>query len=207
MAFRIYVVPIVTTVRNGRTFRTAKYFQDGTIPPPVAGQSVTVLSYGAEPWCLVGADLPAADDATIVSKPDVNALPINLSPNLTAGEATGVKNFLENANIAANWISTADTWRGVFRSVAGMFMFWQAYEVLYVNANGGPAPSVFAGGVTLNTTFGSLPVAVQNAMLAAATNQHIPTTGLTAGTPLRAIEKNMADFYAGQVYQFGNVAV
>lgn len=200
MAFRIYVVPMTTTVRNGRTFRTAKYFQDGTIPAP----TLTVLSYGAEPWCFVGADLPAADDATVVSQPDVNALPFDLNPHLTQNEVNGVKNFLEAANIAANWVSTADTWLGVFRSVAGMFMFWQAYEVLYVQANGGQAPSVFAGGVTLNTTFGSLPVLVQNAMIAAAQNQKIPTTGLTASVQLRAIEKNMADFYAGQKYQFGD---
>lgn len=206
MAFRLYVVPIISTAIAKGTLRTPKYFyQDAfaAIGPVTYG----VLSYGQEPWCFVGADLSVADDATIVGKSDVHALPVDLSPHLTAGEVTGIKAFLEAANIAAGWVSTADTWAGVFRSVAGMFTFWQRYGGIYANANGVVAPSVFAGGMTLDTTFGSLPAAVQAAMLATATDQGIPTTGLVAGTPLRAIEKAMADFYATKVYDFNGTLV
>lgn len=206
MAFRIYVVPVTTTVTARGTFRTAKYFMDGTIPAP--NPPAGLLSYGQEPWFLVGADLSVADDATIVSKADVQALSFDLSPNLTSGQVTGVKNFLEAANIAANWVSVADTWAGVFRSVAGMFTFWQRYSGVYGEANpGAPVPSVFAGGVTLNTTFGSLPAAVQSAMIATATDQGISTAGLVSGTQLRTIEKAMADFYAAKVYNFNGVLV
>lgn len=205
MAFRIYVVPMTTTVRANGTYRTPKYFSDGTIPPP--NPPAGVLSYGSEPWCLVGADLSSADDATIVSKSDVQALPFDLTPTLTAPQVTGIRNFLEAANIASKWVSTADTWMGVFRSVAGMFTFWQRYSGIYAATNAGPVPSVFAGGVTLDTTFGSLPAAVQAAILATAVDQGISTTGLVAGTPLRAIEKAMADFYATKVYNFNGTLV
>lgn len=204
MPFRIYIVPVLVTVIPGKgSFRSVKYMNDGTITPP--DPSASILSYGNEPWAFVGANLSAVDDAMLVSKPDVEALPFDLSPTLTAGQVSGVKAFLEAANIAAGWVSTADTWLGVFHSVAGMFTFWMRYNTIYGQNNGGAsAPSVFAGGVTLNTTFGALPAAVQAAIIATAQDQGISTAGLTAGTQLRAIEKSMADQYADNVYTFND---
>jgi hypothetical protein len=46
------------------------------------------------------------------------------------------------------------------------------------DANGTAAPSIFTGGVSLATTFGALPVAVQNALIATAQSFGISTAGI-----------------------------
>jgi hypothetical protein len=202
MAFRLYVVPIVGSGAKGDA-RRPKYFTDGTIPPSQWGW----VYYGFEPWSVVGVDLPSADDVTIASKPDVQALPFDLSPLLTAGQVTSIKAFLENANIPAGWVDTTDTWAVVVRGVLGMFSFLERYAGIYAEQNGTAAPSIFLGGVTLATTFGSLPQAVQAAMLATATDQGISTAGLSAGTTLRVILRFVADAYSARVYDFNGHAV
>lgn len=210
MPFRLYVAPIITTVIPGKgSVRLPKYVYSGLsqVLFPVGTGRLGFLAFGQEPSGLIGADFAAADDAFLAGQADVQALPVDLTPTLTGGQVAAVRTFLENLNIAAGWVSTADTWKGVVRSVCGMFSFWQRYSGVYLDTEGTVAPSVFASGVTLETTFGSLPAAVQAAMLATATDQGIPTTGLTAGTKLRAIEKNMADFYATRIYDFNGVTI
>jgi hypothetical protein len=202
MAFRLYVVPIVGTGAHGDA-RRPKYFTDGTI----AMATWSAVGYGLEPWTIVGADLPAGDDAIIAGKPDVQALPFDLSPLLTTGQVSSVKTFLENANIPAGWVDTTDTWAVVVRGVLGMFSFLERYSGIYAEQNGTAAPSIFLGGVTLATTFGSLPQAVQTAMLATATDQGISTAGLAAGTTLRVILRFVADTYSARVYDFNGHAV
>lgn len=202
MAFRLYVVPIVGSGAHGDP-RRPKYFTDGTIAPV----TWSAVGYGLEPWTVVGADLPSADDATIAGEPDVEALPFDLSPLLTAGQVSGIKTFLENANIPAGWVDTTQTWSNVVRGVLGMFSFLQRYAGIYAAENNAPAPSIFLGGVTLATTFGSLPPAVQTAMLDTATDQGIATSGLAAGTTLRIILRFVADHYSTRVYDFNGHAV
>lgn len=197
MAFRLYVVPIVGTGAHGDG-RRPKYFTDGTIAAGPWGW----VYYGLEPWSVVGADLSATDDAIIAGKPDVQALPFDLSPLLTSSQVTGIRAFLENANIPAGWVDTTDTWAVVVRGVLGMFSFLGRYAGIYAEQNGTAAPSIFLGGVTLSTTFGSLPAAVQSAMLATATDQGIATAGLAAGTTLRVILRFVADAYSARVYDF-----
>jgi hypothetical protein len=85
-----------------------------------------------------------------------------------------------------------------------MFSFIQRYGVLYVTP---PAPSIFTGGVSLSTTFGSLPQAVQNAIISAAQSFNISTSGLTASTTLRIILKALADNFSGQQYNFNGTLI
>lgn len=200
MPFRIYVVPIVGTGAHGDP-RRAKYFTDGTIPQYVYGN----LTYGTEPRMIIGADLSIADDATIVSKSDVTALPFDLSPTLSAGQVTNTRNALEASNIPGGWVTTADTWLSVFRGVAGMCAFLSRYEGVYAEQNNAAAPSLFAGGATLASTFSSLPALVQVALTATAQDQGISTVGLSGATTLRAILRSMADHYSSMVYNFNGV--
>lgn len=195
--FRLYVVPIVGTGSHSDP-RRPKYFTDGTIP----AATWSANGYGLEPWTIVGADLPSADDITIAGEPDVAALPFELNTQLTTGTVTSIKTFLENANIPAGWVDTTDTWSVVVRGVLGMFAFLQRYSGIYADQNGTAAPSIFLGGVTLATTFGSLPAAVQAAMLSTAGDQNISTSGLAAGTTLRVILKFVADSYSARSFDF-----
>jgi hypothetical protein len=129
---------------------------------------------------VVGADLSTSDDNLVVGKPDAFALPFDLAPNLTAQQVTNVQAKLEAINVPAGWVTTSLSWITVVRTVLGMFSFIQRYGVEYANANVVVAPSIFTGGVSLATTFGSLPQAVQNAIIAAAQSFNISTAGLTA---------------------------
>lgn len=201
MAFRLYIVPAIGD--GFVTMRGPKYFLDGRVTP----LQWSAVDYGNEPWEVVGADCSAADDAFLAGQPDVTTLPFDLSPQLTAANVTTVQNKLEAANIPAGWVNTTLTWREVVRTVLGMFSYLQRYAGVYGQTTGTSAPSLFGSGVTLATTFGALPAAVQSAMVAAAQSFNIPTTGLTASTTLRAILKNLADFFQDQPYYFGVVAV
>jgi hypothetical protein len=187
MAFRLYLVPVIGAGTSPDP-RRPKYFDTATV-------SWAGMDYGFEPWMLVGADLAPADDAALVAQPDAMALPFDLSPTLTAGQVTTVQTKLEAANLPAGWVTTALTWRAVVRIVCGMFQFLQRYGRVFADANGFAPPSIFGGTVTLNTTFGALPAAVQNALVDTAISFEIPTTGLTAGTTLRTILRAMADHF------------
>jgi len=213
MAFRIYTVPIVTTVHGGGTVRTAKYVYSGLtlVMIPIAGadglQRVGVLAYGNETQMLVGANFTTADDATLVSMPDVNAVPVDLDSLVTTGQRTAIQAFLESVNIPAGWIAVGDTWRSVARGVCGIFTFGNAYIGVWSRTVGGIAPSWFVAGVTLATTFGALPANVQATMLTTGQEQGLSTAGLTSGTTLRAILKNMADQYGTRQYDFNGTII
>lgn len=203
MGFRLYIVPVIGTgVRQDP--RRPKYFEDGTI---VSQPGWTYIDYGFEPIMFVGANLSVSDDNIITSKPDVQALPFDLSPNLTAGQVIVTKNFLESINIPAGWVNVGLTWIAVVRTILGLFSFVQKYGVVYAEANGVIAPSLFSAGITLNSTFGSLPQAVQNALVTTAQFFNISTAGLVAGTTMRVILKAMADAFQGSQYRFGDVLI
>jgi hypothetical protein len=203
MPFRLYIVPVIGT---GAKFdpRRAKYFADGTVSPTAIWSSI---DYGFEPWMIVGGDLSTSDDNLVVGKVDAFALPFDLSPTLTAGQVTNVQTKLESINVPAGWVNTSLTWLTVVRTTLGMFSFLQRYGVIYTEANGVVAPSLFTGGVTLSTTFGSLPQAVQNAIISAAQSFNISTAGLTASTTMRVILKALADNFQASQYSFNGTMI
>jgi len=194
MSFRLYIVPVIGSGSGTHDARRPKYFETLT--------NWSAMDYGFEPVMVVGADLSVSDDASVIAQPDVTALPFDLAPHLTNPQVTSVRNALEALHIPALWVTTADTWIGVVRSVLGMFSFLQRFGGIYAEQTGQVPPSIFNGGVTLNTTFGGLPLAVRTAMLSTADSFGLSTAGLTAGTTLRAILKNLADAFGAQPYNF-----
>lgn len=202
MAFRLYVVPIV--VVGAKLARWPKYFNDGTLVDPFTWAG---MDYGNEPTMIVGADLSVADDATLAAEPDVQAIPFVLDNLLTGPQVTATQAFLEARNLPVGWVTTALSWRTVVRTILGMFSFLARYAVVYSTANGQPAPSLFAGGVTLATTFGALPAAVQTAMTNTAISLDISTAGLTSGTTLRVILKALADNFRTAPFNFNGTVI
>lgn len=200
MAQRLYIVPVVLGGKGGAQ-RVPKYFGDGTVMAPGS----PIVDYGHEPWMFVYADLSPSDDTLLTSEPDVIALPFNLDQNLTAGQVTNTKNKLEVINIPAGWVTTSLTWRQVVRVVLGIFTFRGRYEVIYAQANGSVAPSMFSGGITLDSTFSSLPQAMQDAMVATAQSFNISTAGLTAGTTIRTILKSLGDSFVNWSFFDGSI--
>jgi len=188
MANRLYVVPVVGAGTDADR-RRPKYFRD------VIAGAYGAMDYGVEPWMVVGADLSASDHALLASQVDVQALPLDLTATLTGGQVTATKAFLEAANLPAGWVTTALTWAAVVRTVLGVFSFVQRFGAIYAAATGSPPPSLFSGGVTLDSTFGSLPLAVRTALADTADDQGISTAGITGGTTVRVLLKTMADAY------------
>jgi hypothetical protein len=207
VAFRLYIVPVVVeSVGPFPSARLPKYFT-GSTRLVTSGQAWTAMDYGAEPRMVVGADLTAGDDALVVAESDVFALPFDLSTRLTNPQANNAESRLEAANIPAGWVSNALTWTQVIRTVLGIFSFLQRYAVVYGQQTGTAAPTLFTGGASLNTTFGSLPLAVRDAFTATAQSFNLSTASLTAGTTLRTILEAMADQFQSRPYTFGGTVI
>jgi hypothetical protein len=209
MASRLYIVPVVGS-GNGSDSRRPKYFNsdaNGTGTVGIVSGPWSAMEYGFEPWMCVGANLSAADHSTIAAKTDVSALPVTLTATLTAPQVTATQTFLENCNIPAGWVSTTLTWVQVLRVVLGIFSFFQRLGAVYLSQMGTVPGSIFNGGVTLNTTFSALPLAVRNALTATAADQGISTAGITATTTVRVMLKTLGDAYSQRSLTLGGVVI
>lgn len=202
MAFRLYIVPVIG-VGTKQDPRRPKYFSD----PAQIASSWSGIDYGFEPWFIVGGNLTTSEDNFVVGQADGFALPFDLAPNLTSQQVTAVKNKLDAIHVPSNWVNNTLSWVFVVRTVLGVFSFIQRYGVIYAEANSGSVAPLFRAGVSILTTFGSLPQAVQNAMIATAQSFNISTAGLTANTTLRTILKSMADNFQGQQYNFNGTLI
>lgn len=141
------------------------------------------------------ADILDADHTILIGHADVLSIPINLDAKLTAGAVTTARDYLESINIPAGWVSTADTYRGVLRSVLGIFFFIQRVTAL----TGQP---INWGSLSLNIQWQNIPSVWQNAMLQAAGEMGYSVNGLTSTTALRVILKSMADQWVSPI-EFG----
>lgn len=142
------------------------------------------MDMGDEPVCIVVADV-GSDHAAFAAETDVLALPSDLDQQVGAQLAT-VQNALESRNIPAGWVQGTHTYRQVIRVVAQAFQFMQRLQVVRPGR-------LFTGGATLDTRFNQLPVAVRNALVAAATDLGYDTSTLSGTSTLRNILKTMAD--------------
>lgn len=211
MAFRLYIVPVVGVAGNRANPPRPKYFLSdasgqGVTPIIAGGQSWSGVDYGLEKWMVVGADLTSSDDLLVVGQADAFALPVDLGVQLNAAQVTSVKAKLEAINVPAGWVTAALTWVVVVRKVLGMFSWMQRVGQIYYDATG-QFLNVFSASVSLDTAFGSLPQAVQDAMTGAAQSFSFSTAGLTSGTTLRVILKAMADNFANQQYSFNGTLI
>jgi hypothetical protein len=183
MAIRYYVLPI----EHNNNARGPKYFTWRYDPdPPGINCPWSMKDYGLMDQAVLCADIQPADATTMAGYADVLSIPANLDTNLTAGAVNTAKNYLESVNIPAGWISTADTYRSVLRSLLGIFFFLQR-----VTAIAGQAIDWVS--VPLNTQWRNIPATWRDAMTQAATEMQFDTSGTTNNTTLRAILKNMAD--------------
>lgn len=188
-----YFMPTATNARGGIG---AKY--DGTFIG--AGFSVSMIRFGNNPHCLVYSPCDVATDLLVVANADVHRLPDNLDSTPILAQVNAVQTFLENNNIPAGWVTTATTWRTIVRDVVSMFLFVQRYQ-------GAGGPAVFTGGVTLASTFGSLPQAVRTALTTAATDQGFDTSGLTGATTLRQILRAMGLQWGARPILIGDLSI
>jgi len=153
-----------------------------------------MYDYGNEPWCLVGVhDIDAPTDASLTANPDCMGLPTNLDNTLNSTQVTRVSNALESANMPGTWITTSNTWRQILRFVGAVCQFAQRYQGM-ANAQW------FTGGVTLATTYGSLPANVRSDLLTTAQSFAFDTSGITGASTLRQIITSAGSQYLSLGY-------
>lgn len=196
MAVRLYLMPMTSTLNaeRGLTQRYPKYRDTH-----MAGLPWGAMDYGPEDTCLVAVDIPPATHTLLAAETDVTALSANIDAQIGA-QLTAVQNALEGLNFPALWVNSTHTYREVLRIVGAAFQFVQRYHGL----GGG---KIFGGGVTLNTTFGSLPLAVRNRLRDTADSFGFDRTGITNSTTIRVILKSMADQWADRTLDLGLVLI
>lgn len=189
MAFRLYFVPKIWDATKEAFL--PKYF--AAIPGPWHS-----LDY--DDWYVVGGDLSASDHTAVSGQADVLTLPANLDATLTAGQVTTTQNALEAANLPAEWVSTAFTWRQVMRIVCGIIQMNQRFK-------GRMGAKLFGGGITLNSTVGDLPANVRQKLQEAAESFGLDTSGVTLQTTLRAVWRNLGTQLQARPITFGEVTL
>ena len=184
-------MPYVDTVTVHGPSRLAKYESEFTADNP----SITrgIFTYGGEPWCLVGLlDLAPTAEATIAAHPDVFELPADLETTMAS---VGVRNQrrsqLETANIPGTWIQTTTTYREVLRFVGACCQFMQGYEGL-------DAAPIFTGGITLDTTYGTLTTVQRQAVSDAALWMGLSTVPLVTTDTLRTVLQALGNDFVSQ---------
>lgn len=186
VTLNLYVMPLVTaTDARGRTLTRQPKYTSTIASFPNRG----MVDYGNEPWCLVGVvDITVAADTALKANADVIALPVNLDQQIGAGPLAKVRSDLESVNIPGTWVQATNTWREVVRFVCAVSEFAQRYQ-------GQTGSLWFTGGVTLATTYGTLPQSAQNGILSAAQSFGFDTSGLVAGSTLRQILVSVGNQY------------
>lgn len=192
MAWHLYVVPAIGD-GTPKDARRPKYVAD-------AGVNFSAMDYGFEPVFLLAADTDATLDATIDAAADAERVPNNLDGNPGAGAVTTVQNFLENLNVPAGWVNTGLTWRQIVRVIAGLFQFMQRCYGLSGNV------SLFDG-VTLNTQFNAMPLALRQTLQAAAASFNYDTSALSGTSTYRQILKAMADQWDNAPIVMGGITI
>lgn len=181
MTIRWYLLPI-ETIENGRG---PKYLAWRRNPE---GLNVTwgMIDYGLMPVAIAWADVTNAQHNALTANGDVRAVPLNLDAPISAGAVVATRAVLEALDIPGNWVTTADTWRGILRATAGLFLFAQ-------RVHGKFGVTLLPDGYTLATTWSELPQGAKTILLETALELAIDTSGATANTTLRQIYKALAD--------------
>jgi hypothetical protein len=195
MAFRLYIMPMIL---DTDTVNKPKYAATGSL---LDGKTWSCMTFGFEPMCCVGANLDSTTDTNLAAQADVQALPVNLDQFLSAGAVTTAQTYLENHNLPASWVTTAFTYRQMVRIVLGFFVFFQRFHGIHGNF------SVFGGGVTLDTTFGSLSAGVKADLSQTAQTFNLDTSAVTATTTIRQLMKGMSDQLQGMAFIIGGVSI
>lgn len=160
-----------------------------------------VRRYGSQGWALVAADVNNATDTALAAKPNITKIPDNLDQQIGGALGT-VQSKMEAAKIPFGWVTSGMTYRTVLRVVCGMFTLLQRYRE--VSGNYGP---VLTGSVTLDTTFGSLPLQARNNLITTANSLKLNTSGFTGASTLRQILKGVGDQFADRPFRLGGITI
>jgi len=203
MALRFYILPLLETNVNGSIYRAAKYMGGNKQPPPLSGLegiSFSIMDYGFEPICIMGAEVTTSQNTILSSQSDVMTVPANINTNLNTTAVNAAQNFLENLKIPANWITTSLTYKDVLHQVCWLFQFMQRLHGIHPT-------KLFQPGVNLSTTFSELDASTQQALLDTGISFGFDVSGVTASTTLRQILKGLANNFGNLPIDFAGIVL
>lgn len=187
MANRFYLVPKIGDGLTPFTAFRPKYTDNGDLG---AGWNLSgrfsSLDYGAEACMLMVSDVTAEEHNALAAQTDVLAVPIPLNDNVGAAAVNIIQNKLEGANLPAEWVTTALTYRQVLRTVRRIITFIQRFRGLF-NA------SIFIDGVTLDSRINQIPAAKRSRLADTAADLGLSTEGITGTTTIRVALRMVAD--------------
>jgi len=174
MALRLFAVPLIVASPGGtlQARRVPKYI-NGT------ANSWALTDIGLRSWCLISINPDAATLTALNGASDVQAFPVNLDTNPTAGALTTMKTKIEIVGIPANDFTVANTFRQVARRIFQVARFYQRHH-FKVNAD-------VLNGITLDTVFSSLSAGVQQGLIDAANDVKLDTSSFSGASTIRQI--------------------
>jgi hypothetical protein len=191
MALRFALVPLdaITDQFTGREVRGPKYFpygrRDASLDAPIMPAYLELFLFGAEPVCLIVADLTNAQANTLNSQPNVIVLPAAIG-NQVGANLTTVQNELEAIGVPSDGVTATVTYRQILRRLLDIFD--GANRVRWaLKDSGRQACRIYSNGATLATTLGELPDGKVQALKDAADDAGIDRTGFTLSSTLRDV--------------------
>jgi hypothetical protein len=173
---RFYIMPIVRLTNPvGAVSRVPKY----DLPAGVNWQG---MDYGITDVYFFAADVTAEQHTALAANADVFAFAADLSQNLSGRRST-LSDALEPYGLPGTWLTASTTERAACRTIIGSCLIAQRYAGL-ARAMGAD-PALFPSGVTLNSTFASLPGAYRTRLEAAVDSQGYSRANLNEQSQLR----------------------
>jgi hypothetical protein len=200
---RFYILPIeriddAGTIRRGPAyFNFRGHIEAGHIQlDNAAGEGWCMKDYGSIDMAVFALNAATAKHTDLASRLNVYAFPENLDQTMTQAQRGALNTYLEAHAIPGDWLKNGDTFRSTLRIITAMMLFLQrALAIL-----GYPTDPL--AGLTLNTRYGQLTAAYQQALSQAATDLGY-TWGVVANDQIRKIWKLMADQWGSRIIGFG----
>lgn len=200
---RFYILPIerVGGGRGPAYFNFRGHIEAGHIQlDNAAGEGWCMKDYGSIDMAVFALNAAEVKHTDLSSRLNVYSFPENLDPTMTQAQRSALNTYLEAHAIPGDWLKNGDTFRSTLRIITAMFLYLQ--RVLAILGY----PTDPLAGLTLNTRYGQLTTAYQQALSQAASELGY-AWGVVANDQIRKIWKMMAYQWANAPIYFGFVTL
>lgn len=125
------------------------------------------------------ADLTPAQHTQLAAQSDTIQFPADLDANLTNGQVTGARAYLDSIDVPSGWVNTNRTVRDVIRGIAGIFLLAQRVRGISRQSFFDVLPR------NINRAFNTLSGAARSTLQQAASDLQLDVSGLTGSNTLR----------------------
>ena len=204
---RFYLLPIERNALGNA--RGPKYFSWKYDPDPPGFNDIwSMKDYGSIDMAVLATDISQINHDNLIVNSDVYSFPEFLDDAMTNSDRGALLDYCELYLIPADWIYAGITFREAIRIVTSMMLFNQRVSAIM------GYPSDPFSGITLNTQYQNLPIALHDALYQAtieplhdALYQATIELGYIWGSrdqdQLRKIYKEMGDQWGSKSIYFG----